>query len=238
MLLYTPERKEKFEASSDSILNDFGIKLQVGRDFDEFKEASKQARPHHSVQSHFNTADMPLSHHDALWLIGRDHEDRVIYLEAMKVLKTRERSLAEYLTSHFAEFLPEPQTVDFSRTRYRPGPSASRMSGRIVYAGEFWIDDRGSLRGSGLANVLCRYGYLLALRELDPDYFIAFMLRGLCDKGVFFRTGFYHAEPHALRWCMKGSDDVMDGAMIHMSAEDMLFSLETSVAADPGLRAA
>ncbi|MEL7098112.1 MAG: hypothetical protein AAGM84_04715 [Pseudomonadota bacterium] len=230
MFLFKPNGEEKFVASSDSMLSELGIRLVTGRDFKRFKEIASQVRPDHTVQDPLNCDVADLDPKNAMWTIGYDAGGKVVFLQAMKVLQTGHGSVADYLGAHYADFLPERSTIDLSKTRYRPGPGAMRMRGRIVYSGEFWLDgEMAKLRGSRLSNVLSRYVYLLALNELNPDYFIAFMLHGLCAKGVSFRTGWHHTEPHALRWQMKDTAQQLEGSMLYMSRDDILFSLDLPV---------
>ncbi|MEM8576583.1 MAG: hypothetical protein AAGF60_01905 [Pseudomonadota bacterium] len=239
MFAYQPDTADKFEASSHQVLKDYGVRVIVGRDFEEFKAIAKQARPDHAVQDMFNCDVAPVDEDKAVWMVGVDHADRIIYLQAMRLLPTDGLSVADYLTRQVRDFLPEPHTVDMTRTRYRPGPNAQRMRGRVVYSGEFWIDGNNpNFRGSSLSNVLGRQSYLLAMRAFAPDWIIAFMLRRQVERGAFYRAGFHHAEPSAMRWCQIGQENVMEGAMLYMSAADMQFSLELPLVDAPISKAA
>lgn len=240
MFINTPHPSEVFEATCDKVLGDYGIQLTMGRDFAEFKELVAQARPNHCIQHLFDSDAVSIDPEQAFWLAGTDVTGRPVYLQAMRTLPTKELSLAEYLAKNLKELFPEsPTGVDVDRKRYRAGPNAQKMRGRIVYSGEFWIDGSNPmLRGSGLSNVLGRNSYRLAMRAFDPDYVFAFMIHSMAERGTFYRAAFNNAEPLALRWFKKGEANVIELDMLHMSAEEMAFSLQLPIEAAPQERKA
>ncbi|MEO0937916.1 MAG: hypothetical protein AAFY38_07155 [Pseudomonadota bacterium] len=197
------------------------------------------ARPDHTVQDLFNVAAGPIDPAEAFWIVGRDSGGTIRYLQAMRLMKSDGLTLAEFMARQLNDFLPNPQSVEMSRVRYRPGPNAHSMKGRMVYSGEFWIDGSNpELRGSGLSNLLGRNSYLLAMRAFSADYVFAFMLQRQAERGAFFRAAFHNIEPYAMRWCWRGSDEPVDGSMLYMSRADMEFALDLPVTSAPVRRAA
>lgn len=227
MSLFEFNSEEKFEASSRELLDGLGIELTVGYDFDEFKRISAEARPDHAVADPFQIKSKMHDRKDAMWIVGRDAAGKVMHTHAMRVLPMEGMTVAEYFRRNYRSFLPERHTIDMKRSTYRPGPSAKRMAGRVIYAGEFWIGgSAGQFRGTGLSNLLGRYSFLLAIREMSPDYIMGFMTRPVAYKGFVLRLGYLHAEPYAISWYQKGSYDMNEGVMTFMSHDDMRFSLD------------
>ncbi|KIC52008.1 hypothetical protein [Tateyamaria sp. ANG-S1] len=218
---------DKFEAASSDIFNRFGIRLTLGHDFDEYREYVAEARPDHAVGDPFRTDLHRLHNRNAVWVIGRDETGQIMHTQALRVLPTASGSVADYFRAKFHGFSPSEMDIDYERSRYRAGPGAKRIKGKVVYSGETWIGgDKSRYRGSGLSSILGRYALLTALRELDANYVVGFMIKPVAYKGFCLRMGFMHAEPLALRWYVHGKPDPMETVMVYMSDEDIRFLLD------------
>lgn len=223
--------EDRFEASSLDVLSRHGIKLKTGYDFEEYRHLVAQGRPDHIVGDPFNNDRHRLGPGNACWVIGRDEDGAIMHTQALRVLPTGVGSLADYFRVNFRGFSPSGPEIDFERSRYRAGPGAKRIFGRVVYSGETWIGGTpGQYRGSGLSGVLGRYALLTALKEFDADYVIGFMIRPVAYKGFCLRMGFMHAEPLALRWYTRREADPMEAVMVYMSKDDIRFMLDLPAA--------
>lgn len=223
--------KDKFEAASSDIFNRFGIRLTLGYDFDEYRGYVAQARPDHAVGDPFRTDLHSLRRGTAAWIVGHDDRGRIIHTQALRLLPTAGGTVADYFRGKFHGFSPSEMDIDYERSRYRAGPGAKRIEGRVVYSGETWIGgDRNQFRGSGLSGILGRYAMLTALKEFDADYVVGFMVKPVAYKGFCLRMGFMHAEPLALRWYLRGNPEAMEAVMVYMSAEDINFMLDLPTA--------
>jgi len=219
--------EDKFKAVSADILDRFGITLTVGTDFNEYHQFVAQARPDHRVGDPFDHRMHDMGENKACWIIGRDRSGAIVHLQALRVLPTQKMAVADYFRKSFREYSPSELDIDFQRSRYRPGPGAKQIRGRVIYSGETWIGGSpGQFRGTGISSVLGRFALLTALRELSADYVVGFMARPVAYKGFCLRMGFMHAEPMALRWYAKGAADALEGVMVYMSAEDVRFMLD------------
>ncbi|WP_415921402.1 hypothetical protein [Tateyamaria sp. SN6-1] len=218
---------DKFEAASSDIFNRFGIRLTLGHDFDQYREHVAEARPDHAVGDPFRTDLHHLHARNAVWVIGRDETGQIMHTQALRLLPTAAGSVADYFRANFHGFSPSEMDIDYERSRYRAGPGAKRITGRVVYSGETWIGgDKNRYRGSGLSSILGRYALLTALRELDASHVVGFMVKPVAYKGFCLRMGFMHAEPLALRWYVHGNPDPMEAVMVYMSDEDIRFLLD------------
>ena len=219
--------EDKFEAASSDILNRFGVRLTLGHDFHEYRQHVAEARPDHIVGDPFKTELHDLGKGNAVWVIGRDQDGTIMHTQALRLLPSGVDTVADYFRANFRGFAPSQDGIDYARSRYRAGPGAKRMRGRIVYSGETWVGgDRNKFRGSGLSSILGRYALLTALRELSADYVVGFMIKPVAYKGFCLRMGFMHAEPLALRWYTHGEPDPMEAVMVYMSSDDIEFILD------------
>jgi hypothetical protein len=221
------DAEDRFKAISVNIVDSFGVTLTLGSDFEEFKACIAAVRPDHLIGKPFDPKLNDLRSHNAIWIIGRDERNMIVHLQALCLLPTGRRSLAEYFGRHFEEFFPPEMDIDLSGARYRPGPGARRIAGHVVYSGETWIGgEKGKYRNTGLSNLLGRFALFTAMTKLNADYVVGFMAQPVAYKGFCLRMGFMHAEPMALRWQLKGEAKVNEGVMVYMSRDDIKFTLE------------
>lgn len=219
--------EDRFEATSSSIFKKYGIRLTFGHDFEDYMSIAAKARPNHVVGDPFNPAYHGLNKDNSIWIVGRDGQGRIMHTQAMKLLPVGNGSVADYFLTHFHGFSPSEMDIDYERSRYRAGPGAKRIKGRVAYSGETWIGgEPGQFRGAGLSTVLGRYALLSCIRDLQADYVVGFMTKPVAYKGFCLRMGFMHAEPLALRWYVKNEPDAMEGVMVYMSDEDIRFTLD------------
>ncbi len=227
MAIHGLQAEDRFKAASADILDRFGVRLTIGTDFDQYYDLAAAARPDHRVGDPFNPEKHDMTPGKACWIVGRDREDRLMHLQVLRLLPTQQLTVGEYFRQRFHEFSPSELDIDFVRSRYRAGPGAKRMSGKIVYSGETWVGgEPGQYRGTGISSVLGRFALLTALREFSADYVVGFMTKPVAYKGFCLRMGFMHAEPMALRWFVKGKPDALEGVMVYMSDEDIRFMLD------------
>jgi len=78
-----------------------------------------------------------------------------------------------------------------------------------------------------LSSVLSRMGFALALRDLNPDFIFAFMVRSVAFKGLVERAGFMHTEPASLSWKVVDRERAIEAFTAYISREDLryLFSV-------------
>ncbi|MEM6304871.1 MAG: hypothetical protein AAF744_09130 [Pseudomonadota bacterium] len=168
-----------------------------------------------------------LTGESAFWILGHNAAGEVIHTQAIRMLDIGASHVGDYFRHNFLEFPPPGVNLDLKRCRYRAGPGAMRMRGRVAYHGEFWIGgNAGAYRGTGLSCVLSRYGFWHAIQTWDPDHILAFMVKAVAFKGLAERAGWMHTEPGALRWFIQGRDAPVEGFMAYMDREDLHYLLD------------
>ncbi|WP_299970902.1 hypothetical protein [uncultured Roseobacter sp.] len=227
MTIHTANNDSFILAASLDLLKQHRISLQTGSDFEEYRTLLEQGRPDHELGAPFDPRLHNLNASNAVWVIGRDEDGTIMHAQALRMLDTGALPLSEYLRRRFHEFPPSGLDIDYERSRYRAGPGAHRIRGRVCYHGEVWMGGApGKYRGSGLSCVLGRYAFLTAMQLWAPDYVIGFMPRPVAFKGFAERQGYMHAEPGCLRWFLRGGDKPLEGFMVYMSNEDIRFVLD------------
>ncbi|UWR22915.1 hypothetical protein [Sulfitobacter sp. S190] len=227
MTLITMKTGDRFVASSADIFSRYGVTLEIGYDFEVYRTLLAEARPDHILGAPFDPDLHEMTAQNALWIVGRNAEGRIVHTQALRMLDMNGLSVGEYFTHRFREFPPSGVDLDLERSRFRAGPGAKRMYGRVAYHGEFWIaPEEGGLRGQGVSCVLGRYGFFEAIQHWDPDHIIAFMVKAIAFKGLAERTGWMHTQPGALRWFLRGNDTPVEGFMAYMDRDDLHYILE------------
>ncbi|WP_298844334.1 hypothetical protein [uncultured Roseobacter sp.] len=227
MTLHTFQDGTRFLASSSSLLNEHGIELQVGHDFDEYREILAEARPGHTLGAPLNPDLQPMTPANSFWIAGRDGNGTIMHTQAMRCVDLHGGYLSDYLRHRFVDYPPSGMDLDMKRSRYRAGPGAQRIKGQVCYHGEFWMGGTpGQYRGTGLSYILGRYAFLLGLQMYDPDYIFGFMERTVVFKGFPARHGYMHMEPSALRWYIKNNENPLEGYLVYVGRDDIRFLLD------------
>ncbi|WP_227270919.1 hypothetical protein [Roseobacter weihaiensis] len=227
MTIHTFSDDSFFTAASLDILSRYEVDLTIGDDFEEYRELLAEGRPDHILGAPFDPTLHDLNEKNAFWIVGRSADGTMMHAQAMRLLDTGTSSVGEFFRYNFRKFPPPGVDIDYQRSRYRAGPGAQRMTGRVCYHGEVWMGgEPGQYRGSGLSSLLGRFAFLTALQRLSPDYIMGFILKPVAFKGFVERQGYMHAEPGALRWYKQGAADPMETFMVYMSNEDARFVLD------------
>jgi hypothetical protein len=231
MLVQPVKNVDLFEAACSNVLLEHGMRLVVGSDFHEYSALVHSSRPNHLVGMPFDPDLNDLNETNAFWIVGLNDAGDVVHSQALRMLDLENATLGMYLLRNFRSFPPPGVDIDFDRSRYRAGPGAMRMSGRVAYHGEFWLHDQpGEYRGRGLSTVLSRQGFCRAMTRWDPDHIVAFMASRVAHKGLAARAGWMHTEPSALRWYIKEQDMPIEGFLGYVHREDIHYLLDISVA--------
>jgi len=212
------------------ILQEQKMYVTVGHDFNEYARIVSQGRPHQPVSLPFRAEHHNLSKNNAFWVCGHTEEGVLAHTQAVRMVDMGEASLGGYMRRSFRQFPPAGVALDMAASRYRAGPGAKRIKGRVCYHGEMWLDESaGDFRGRGLSSVLSRMGFAIALRDLDPDYIFAFMVRSVAFKGLVERAGFMHSEPASLSWKLADKDRAIEAFTAYLSREDLRYLLRIRI---------
>ena len=212
------------------ILHEQKMIVTVGHDFNEYKRIVSEGRPHQPVSLPFRADMHNLTKNNAFWVCGHTAQGQLAHTQAVRLVDVGEQSLGSYLRRSFRQFPPAGVPLDMAASRYRAGPGAKRIKGKLCYHGEMWLDENeGNYRGRGLSSVLSRMGFALALRDLNPDFIFAFMVRSVAFKGFVERAGFMHTEPASLSWKVVDRERAIEAFTAYISREDLRYLLSVRI---------
>jgi hypothetical protein len=211
-------------AASMDILTRHKISITVGENFEEYREILAEARPDQPLSPPFDPDLQYMTPSNSFWIVGHDPHGKVVHTQAMRMFDLQDDTLANHLRTGFKEYPPAALDIDFERSRYRAGPGARRIHGRVCYHGEVWLDgSTGQFRGSGVSSVLGRFAFMTAMLRWSPDWVFGFMPKSVAWKGFAERQGYMHAEPGVLRWYRNDSDLPLEGFMVYMARDDIRY---------------
>lgn len=227
MTLLKMETGDRFVASSAEVFNRYGVDLEIGYDFEEYRTLLAEARPDHTLGAPFDPRLQPVTSETAFWIIGRNTDRQIVHTQAMRIVDLGGHSMGEYFGRHFRDFPPSVPGLNLERSRCRVAPALRHIYGRCCYDGEFWIaPGEEGLRGRGVSCVLGRYGFYQAMQHWDPDIIMAFMANPVAMKGLAERTGWMHTIPGAVRWAIDGRSEPVEGFMAYMQRDDLHYVLD------------
>lgn len=210
-----------------SALDQKQITLEVGRDFEKFAEIIEVERPSQKLGDPFNFTKQFLPASRGFWIIGRNPSGKLMHTQAVRLLHLRQQTLAAYMANHYKEFPPGGVEIDFDQSWYHPGPGAGRISGRVAYHGEMWVDNTcGTYRGGKLVDILARVAFLKIEEKLKASHVFGYMLRSVARRGLAEREGYLHIDPYCLSWKLQEREEAFDCNMVYMDRADMQHSIE------------
>ena len=219
-----------FIATSRTILGQHGIAIQIGSDFQQYKEIIAEHRPMQVLGYPFDPEHHKFNQESAFWLTGWNSEGQLIHTQAAKIVDLQGKALSEFLLRNFRMFPPPFTDLDLRRSRFRATPGSRRIDGKVVYHGEVWMaPEQGTYRGTGLSTVLARTGVLEVIRRWDPDWVYGFMLRKVAFKGFAERMGYMHNEPGALLWYREEVEKPIEAFLTYLSRADASYMLEIPI---------
>ena len=208
------------------IIADKGVMIEIGTDFDLYASYIAEHRTKLPLGLAFDPEVQKLTEDTGFWIAGWDSEGKMMHSQAMRMIDMSNTYLSDYLSEYFQRFAPPGYTLDMSRSLYRPGPGAKRITGRICYHGDLWVESSDRYRGTGLPGILARFALATSLLRWSPDHVFGFMAQHHAFRGLAEREGYMHCEPGALELHTRELNTVIRGFLTYMSREDLNFLME------------
>lgn len=200
-----------------------GVTLVVCRDFCGLAEINQRNRK----AGWFGLMPMfhpdTYSHPEAFWIKGLDRRGEPVMTVAARLYRVPRSGLAEEVQS-LRLFYEDPASMQASNERCLcTTPSASALSGRILYSGAGWCAP--GYRGNGFARIVPRISQWMGDLLWRQDHTISLVDPILVEKGVVAAYGYENVEPGIL-WWNSPSQGTLDLNLIWMTRRHMLSDLE------------
>jgi len=174
-----------------------GFHISLSSDFEALREARHLARGD-SVSPMFDPEISLLDEDRAFWLAARTPGGKLVALQAFR-LDIVHPNLAEWALGWMAGLYLKRKELVLPRRIEPPGNSASqKLSGKLVYHGELWIDRH--FREKSCFDVFPRLGMLLAYMKWQPRALWALVGEGMATRGHMVRMGYGQLERGFFSW--------------------------------------
>ncbi|MUT24787.1 hypothetical protein GNX14_27070 [Mesorhizobium japonicum] len=207
----------------------FDMNVTIGEDFEYYTGITDEIPGKYPTYPHFRPGCSELLCGKAFWIIGRDQEDRIAHVQAMRLYDLSTKSLREHLET-LADYFADPDlNAGPGSSCICYAPSASKIAGLVAYRGDLWL--REDFRGLGLLPFLSRIAFGLAWAKWSPDFVYALVAAWNIEKHVTDRNGYLHKERGVVaRLPARGIDD--DDWLVWLTREDLvrMFSSDSNAA--------
>lgn len=199
-----------------------GITVCVEDDFDLFLEAV-EASEKETLFPMFDPSVSDICASNGFWIHGTDKDGKTVHLQAARVDELNGISLAEYLESLEAYYAFPQLFRREGEYCLSPSTATKKMTGRIVYQGEFWLKGgAGGVRGQRFPAPLMQLSSSIALLRWNPDYTYAMVQPRIVRTGMAKQYGYASMEPHGILWHRPYVPEFLDEWVIWRSRRELI----------------
>lgn len=208
-----------FANASIELAAENGVTSYLSNDFNEMKEVHSNVRPEAVLTPLFDPDLSDIGARGGLWLKGLSEAGDVVQLQMMRCFDLGEQTLAEHLKERARDYVPPSVGNDFdmATSRFDTAPIASKISGRVVYHGGFWLAK--AQRGGGFTGVFPRLLMHIAAQTWSPDYIFCYQSRELAFGGLGAKEGYSNSSELGIRWGLK-SGGHLDKVILWVAKSD------------------
>ena len=195
-----------------------GNKLVMSSDMKLFQRVRQEVRQ--SPSSPMFDHEITQLDGKAFWLGLTNDQEEHVALQACR-LDLVDTSLAEWAVGWMSGLYMKRDTLMIpSKLEPFPSSKAYRVSGRIVYHGELWLEP-SPLRGSGVASAFCLLGMVMAHLKWQPNAIWALVSNRMATSGHPIRFGYPTVERSFLNWAWSPDDVPSNEWLLLADFEDM-----------------
>ncbi|MCA0434179.1 MAG: hypothetical protein LCH46_13055 [Proteobacteria bacterium] len=178
-------------------LKDLGLEALASPDMAEFDAVKRKCRGIPVAPMHHHETGV-FDGHRAYWMSLKDSEGNTVGLQAFRfdVIDTH---LADWCINYMIGVYMRRQELMVPTHAHPPaGNVAERLTGRLVYHGEIWVDK--GIRNRRVFECFVRLGLILSLIKWQPDAIWGLASSQMAGHGHFTRVGYTILERGFLRW--------------------------------------
>ncbi|KUM25919.1 hypothetical protein AU467_24045 [Mesorhizobium loti] len=229
----------RFFLAADTAARDLGVTLHFASldDLIAANEANRETwRP---LMPIFNPSLGGATENCAFAILGRNGAGEVVATQAARFYEWDATSFDAEATT-LRMFFADPQAArERGDSCVVTAPSASKISGRVVFSGGGWY--RPDFRGRGLATIIPRISRAFAYTHWRTDFTISMMADAVIAGGMADRTGYTNVEYSSVDFCLAPLGAVrcafvwMETAQLFSDLEATLDALTAPVAERPAV---
>jgi hypothetical protein len=198
-----------------------GVRVEVGDDFSKYRRYRTGQTDRDGMYPMFDIASSYVDSSNGFWVCGFGPNGELIHTQAVRLLDLSGVTLAEHMDTHRHKYITPDTTPDPDLTYYSGPEALGRITGRVCYHGDFWLQPSGlgGMRSQGATSVFSRILFETMQFCWQPDYIFALVPAPLAAKGAHLRYGYSHCEPG--KWVGPDNQTTDVDYMVWMSAADL-----------------
>ncbi|MEX2408354.1 MAG: hypothetical protein WD489_04530 [Rhodovibrionaceae bacterium] len=210
----------QYVSAITEIARENGIKLEIGSDFETFRNALSAHPDMPPLYPMFDPAASYVDWTNGLWILGTDEKGEIVHTQAMRRIDMSQTTLAEHMQLHRRKYVIQGAAIDPDLSLYAKGSAWHNIRGNVCYHGQLWLKGGpGGYRGKGMTTILPRLAMALGHMQWSPDYVFGFMTPRAACGGLSAREGYMHFEPGI--WRVPGDSKPHETWMVWMGREDL-----------------
>lgn len=198
-----------------------GVRVEVGDDFSRYRSYRTAQSDRDGMYPMFDIARSYIDASNGFWVCGFGPNGELIHTQAVRLLDLSGVTLAEHMDTHRHKYITPDTTPDPDLTFYSGPETLARITGRVCYHGDFWLQPNGlgGMRSQGATSVFSRILFEIMQFRWQPDYIFALIPAPLAAKGAHLRYGYIHCEPG--KWVGPDKQTTDVDYMVWMNAADL-----------------
>jgi hypothetical protein len=202
-----------------------GVRVEIGDDFSTYRRHRNAQSDRDAMYPMFDVATSYIDASNGFWVCGFGPKGELIHTQAVRLLDLSGVTLGEHMDMHRHKYITPDTTPDPDLTYYSGPEALGKITGRVCYHGDFWLQPSGlgGMRSQGATSVFSRILFEIMQFTWRPDYVFALVPLPLAAKGAHLRYGYSHCEPG--KWVGPDNQTTDVDYMIWMSAADITKAL-------------
>ena len=178
-------------------LQSFGLSVEVSSDMTAFNEAKKLARGFEVAPMHHHEVGV-FGNERAHWLCLKDGQGKIVGLQAFRCDEI-DTNLADWCVNYMiGAYMRRHELMVPSHTKPPKGSISERLTGKLAYHGELWIDN--AHRNRDVIEHFIRIALILTYTKWQPDAIWALAGAHIVERGHLSRSGYNTLELGFMRW--------------------------------------
>ena len=203
-----------------------GMRIEIGDDFAAYRLLRNAQLDRPAIYPMFDVASSYVDKSNAFWICGFNERDELVHTQAMRLLDLNGITLGQHMNTHRHKYITPNSTPDPDRTFYKRPLALEKITGKVVYHGEFWLKDGDDgKRKRGFPPLLARIAFEMALTTWVPNYCFGFIHTPLASKGMPYHYGYTHCEPGS--WYGPDAQITDEDCIVWMNTKEMVHLLKT-----------
>jgi hypothetical protein len=181
----------------DSELKALGLTAHASTDMPAFNEAKLKLRGVLPSPMHDHSVCM-FGDERAMWMYLTDEKGAMVGLQAFRFDEI-DTTLADWCVTYMVGVYMRRQELMVPSHQQPPlGSYSNRLTGKLVYHGEIWIDKQ--IKNRKVFEHFVKLGLVLTLIKWQPDAVWGLATEQMATHGHFTRVGYNVLERSFLRW--------------------------------------